>query len=124
MLFREHLKDVYRSLGEEPPEFLEEPIVRKQMLWTKDEPVRAMELGQLLRIMSDAPGTVRWSLDRWKTSSVRTLEPAGDVMANLSGYSTTLGPFDDGTWGVEFAFVDDPRPGTNTVLIARPGNDS
>ena len=73
MLFRDHLKNVYRSLGEEPPEFLDEPIVRKQMLWTKDEPVRAMEPGQLLRIMSGAPGTVKWSLDRWKTSATRTL---------------------------------------------------
>ena len=120
MLFREHLKDIYRSLGEEPPEFLEEPIVRKQMLWTKDEQVRAMEAGQLLRIMSDAPGTVRWSLDRWKTSAARTLEPAGDVMANLSGYSTTLGPFDDGTWGVEFTFAEDESLGTYTVRVVDP----
>ena len=123
MLFREHLKNVYRFLGEEPPEFLDEPIVRKQVLWTKEEPVRAMEPGQLLRIMSDAPGMVRWSLDRWKTSATRALEPAGDVMANLSGYSTTLGPFDEGTWGVEFIFEAEKAPGTHTVIIVRPCGD-
>lgn len=124
MLFRDHLKNIYRSLGEEPPEFLDEPIVRKQVLWTKDEPVRAMEPGQLLRIMSDAPGTVRWSLDRWKTSATRTLEPAGDVMANLSGYSVTLGPFDDDAWGVEFAFVEEAGPGIYTVRVVRPAAQS
>ncbi len=123
LLFREHLKNVYRSLGEEPPELLDDPIVRQQMLWTKDEPVRAMEPGQLLRIMSDVPGKVRWSVDRWKTSATRTLEPAGDVMANLSGYSTTLGPFDENTWGVEFAFVEDGGPGTYTVRVVRPRVD-
>jgi len=123
MLFREHLKNVYRSLGEEPPDFLDDPIVRQQMLWTKDEPVRTMEPGQLLRIMSGAPGTVRWSVDRWRTSATRTLEPAGDVMANLSGYSTMLGPFDESTWGVEFAFVEEKGPGTHTVRVVRPRGD-
>ena len=120
LLFREHLKNVYIALGEQPPAFLDEPIVRQQVLWTRDEPVRAMEPGRLLRILSDSPGTVRWSTDRWKTSAERTLEPAGDVMANLSGYSTALGPFDESVWGVEFVFVGDDGPGTHTVLIVPP----
>jgi alpha-amylase/alpha-mannosidase (GH57 family) len=117
MLFREHLKNVYRALGEEPPGVLDEPIVRKQVVWTKDEPVRAMESGHVLRIISDSPGVVRWSLDRWKTSDERTLEPAGDVMANLSGYATTLGPFESDVWGVEFTFDGDASEGTYTVLV-------
>jgi alpha-amylase/alpha-mannosidase (GH57 family) len=118
LLFREHLKDVYRALGEQPPAFLDEPIVRQQVLWSRESPVRAIEAGQLLRIISDVPGAVKWSTNRWKTSRARTLEPIGDVMANLSGYSTTIGPFGPDTWGVEFVFVDEPGPGTYTVLVA------
>jgi len=122
LLFREHLKNVHRGLGETPPAFLDEPIVRKQMLWSKGEPVRAMEPGQLLRIITDRPGGIKWSTDRWKSSHERALEPAGDVMANLSGYSATIGPFAPGTWGVEFIFTSEPGPGTYTVLIAGPGD--
>jgi hypothetical protein len=44
-------------------------------------------------------------------------------MANLSGYSTTLGPFDENTWGVEFAFVEDGGRGTYTVCVVRPRGD-
>jgi hypothetical protein len=123
LLFRQHLKNVYISLGEEPPDFLEEPIVRKQVLWTRAEPVRVMEPGQVLRIMSDTPGKVTWSLDRWKTSAERTLEPTGDVMANLSGYSTTLGPFGEDVWGVEFMFEDQVGPGSHTVRIVNPNGE-
>jgi alpha-amylase/alpha-mannosidase (GH57 family) len=123
LLFREHLKNVYVALGEEPPEFLDEPIVRKHVLWTKAERVRTMEPGQLLRIMSDTPGKLKWSLDRWKTHKERTLEPAGDVMANLSGYSTTLGPFGEDVWGVEFMFEDQVGPGSHTVRVVKPSGE-
>jgi alpha-amylase/alpha-mannosidase (GH57 family) len=117
LLFRGHLKNVYGYLNEEPPGFLEEPILRRQVVWTRDHPVRAIRPGHRLRILSDSPGAIKWSLDRWRTCCESRLEPIGDVMANLSGYATTLGPFDEDTWGVEFVFVGSPGPGTNTVLV-------
>jgi alpha-amylase/alpha-mannosidase (GH57 family) len=117
LLFREHLKNVYRYLGEDPPGFLDEPIVRRQVIWTREAPVRAVRPGQALRILSGSPGTIKWSLDRWRTSHECELAPIGDVMANLSGYAATLGPFDAGTWGIEFVFSDSPGPGSYTVLV-------
>jgi alpha-amylase/alpha-mannosidase (GH57 family) len=119
-LFRERLKDVYRFLGDEVPDLLDEPIVRKQVVWTEGHPVLAIEPGQILRVMSDLPGVVRWSTDRWKTSADVGLEPAGDVMAQLIGYAARLGPFGRKVWGVEFVFVRDGKrqgDGTYTVLV-------
>lgn len=119
-LFRERLKDVYRFLGDELPDFLEEPIIRRQVVWTEGDPVRAIEPGQILRIMTDRPGVVRWSTDRWKTFAEVGLEPAADVMAQLIGYAARLGPFGANVWGVEFVFLRDGEeegPGTHTVLV-------
>jgi alpha-amylase/alpha-mannosidase (GH57 family) len=123
-LFRERLKDVYRFLGDDVPDFLEEPIIRKQVVWTEADPVRAIEPGQVLRVMTDRPGAVRWSTDRWKTFAETGLEPAGDVMAQLIGYAARLGPFDGKVWGVEFVFVRDgvqEGEGTHTVLVRDSG---
>jgi len=121
-LFRERLKDVYRFLGEEPPESLDEPIARKQVLWTEARPVAEIEPGQVLRVMSDQPGTVRWSADRWRTFEDRELEPTGDVMAQLTGYAARLGPFGDAVTAVEFTFLRTPPYGgdeMHTVLVRR-----
>jgi alpha-amylase/alpha-mannosidase (GH57 family) len=122
-LFRERLKDVYRFLGDDVPGFLDEPIVRRQVVWTEDDPVLTIEPGQILRIMSDRPGALRWSTDRWKTFAEAGLEHAGDVMAQLIGYAARLGPFGDDVWGLEFVFVRDGEregEGTHTVLVKAP----
>ncbi|MBN2564738.1 MAG: hypothetical protein JXB46_03420 [Candidatus Eisenbacteria bacterium] len=119
LLFREHLKNVYRYLGETAPAFLDDPIVRRQVIWTREHPARAIRPGQLLKIISETPGRLKCSLDRWRTSFECPLEPVGDVMANISGYAATLGPFDEAVWGVEFVFSDSPGPGTYTVLVLK-----
>jgi hypothetical protein len=70
--------------------------------------------------MTDRPGVVRWSTDRWKTFTDAGLEPAGDVMAQLIGYAVRLGPFGEKVWGVEFVFLRDGAQegeGTHTVLV-------
>jgi alpha-amylase/alpha-mannosidase (GH57 family) len=121
-LFRERLKDVYRYLGETPPPVLDRPIIRQQVVWTEEHPVRAIEPGQVLRIMTTRPGTVRSSTNRWKTFDERELAPSGDVMARLTGYGVALGPFDETTWGVEFVFRRggrDSGPGSYTVLVRK-----
>jgi alpha-amylase/alpha-mannosidase (GH57 family) len=121
-LFRERLKDVYRYLGEVPPRVLDQPIIRQQVVWSDEHPVRAIEPGQILRVMSPGPGTVRWSTNRWKTYDERELAPSGDVMARLAGYAAALGPFDETTWGVEFVLRRggvDSGPGTYTVLVRK-----
>lgn len=103
-LFREHLKRVYVCLGEEPPEVLDGPITREHIVWTKEDPVRTMEPGKRLRVMSEAPGSVRWSTNLSGALSERPLEPAGDVMAQLTGYAATIGPFDHAVRFVDFRF--------------------
>ncbi len=121
-LFRERVKDIYRYLGDTPPDVLDEPIIRQQVVWTEEEQPREMQPGHVLRIVTDRPGTVRWSTDRCKTFRERRLEPAGDVMALLAGYAVRLGPFDEKTWGVEFTFHREGEPeqiGTHTVLVRK-----
>ncbi len=121
-LFRERVKDIYRHLGEVPPEVLDRPIIREQVVWTDDEQVREIEAGVILHITTDRPGTVRFSTDRWKTFEERALQPAGDVMALLRGHAVRIGPFDESTWGVEFTFHREGEPeqvGTYTVLVRK-----
>jgi alpha-amylase/alpha-mannosidase (GH57 family) len=104
LLFRERLKDVYRHLGEEPPDILNEPIAKRCVLWAPDQRVGSMEPHQLLRIIVREPGDVRWTTDGWATHNDCRLMPAGDVMANLTGYGCSIGPFDEGVKAVEFRF--------------------
>ncbi len=123
-LFRERVKDIYRYLGEDPPGVLDEPIIRRQVVWSVESPVIEIEPGLVLRVMSDRSGTVRFSTDRWTTFEERRLEPGGDVMAQLAGYAVRLGPFDEKTWGVEFTFHrdgEDEQIGSHTVLVRRKG---
>ncbi len=122
-LFRERLKDVYRYLGEDPPDVLDEPIISRQVVWTEESPVAEIAPGLTLRIVTDRAGVVRFSTDRWKTVRERALEPAGDVMAQLTGYAVRLGPFDQKAWGVEFTFHREGEPeqiGTHTVVVRKP----
>lgn len=103
-LFRERVKDIYRGLGEAPPDDLDKPIVRGCATWTEDDPISMIEPGQVLRLLSDKPGTVHFTVDDWSTSEERLLEPAGDVMARLTGYSTRIGPFGAKVRSVQFEF--------------------
>lgn len=119
-LFREHLKDVYRQLGEEPPAALDEPIARGRAVWSKDDPVRTIGPSQRMRIVSPASGVVRWSVDGWRTSRETRLEPAGDVMGQFSGYVAALGPFGPGAKRVDFAIVTPEGEERHFVRIARP----
>ena len=69
----------------EVPGFLDGPIIRLQVVWTETDPVREIEPGRILRIMSDRPGTVRWSTDRWKTFGEIVLEPADRGAESAAG---------------------------------------
>ncbi|MCK4511822.1 hypothetical protein KAW64_08795 [bacterium] len=106
-LFREHLKDVYRQLGEEPPAELDSPIALDIVIWTPTDPAVSVGPGQVLRIVLDRPGTIRWTKNEWARFAEVVLVPAGDVMSNRIGYVATIGPFGDGSTAVEFHLVED-----------------
>ncbi len=119
-LFRERVKDIYRGLGETPPDELDKPIVRGCATWTREDPVSSIEPGQALRLVSEDAGTVRFTTDDWATSDERLLEPAGDVMARLTGYSTRLGPFGPKVRSVQFELMPaggKGRPATYSVRV-------
>ena len=119
-LFRERLKDVYFYLGQVPPDVLDTPVIRRQVVWTEDRPVGDIEKGQALRVVSARPGVARFTTDGWKTVEEREFIPTGDVMARLSGYAVRLGPFDGGVRVLEFRLPRDGESGTtHTVTVRR-----
>ncbi len=118
-LFRERVKDIYRGLGEEPPEALNEPIIRSCATWTVEDPVSSIEPGQTLRLVSKDAGTVRFTTDDWATTDERLLDPAGDVMARLTGYSTRLGPFGPDSRSVQFEFLSSDGEGRTGTYVVR-----
>jgi hypothetical protein len=67
--------------------------------------VSSIEPGQALRLLSKDAWTVRFTTDDWATSDERLLEPAGDVMGRLTGYSTRLGPFGPKVRSVQFELL-------------------
>jgi len=116
-LFREHLKDVYRRLGEEPPPVLEEPVARGFVVWTSEDPCSSIGPSDRLRVVVPSPGVVRWSLDGWRTVDETRFEPAGDVMGQFTGYVAALGPFGDRARRVDFAVAIDGKESRHTVRV-------
>ncbi len=101
-IFREHLKDVYRGLGEEPPAELDEPIADDIVIWSAADPAASVRPGQVLRVMADEAGTVEWTTDDWMHVTKTRLVPAGDVMSNRIGYAAALAPIPTGAKAVRF----------------------
>ncbi|MBD3348218.1 MAG: hypothetical protein GF400_03345 [Candidatus Eisenbacteria bacterium] len=120
-LFRERLKDVYREMGEEPPPELDEPITRGGETWSESEPLADIPGGSSLRILSKRPGTVLFTVDDWRTTEERQLEPAGDAMSRLTGYTLRLGPFGDGVHSVQFQILTE-TPRSSHIYAVRVGD--
>jgi glucoamylase len=55
-----------------PPQTVDRYLVRKVesplVIWRFDRPVHAIEAGQTLRLVTNDPARVRWSLDGWETT--------------------------------------------------------
>ncbi len=90
-LFRTHLKNVYRSLGAEPPRELEVHIVPHVAIWTFVQPVNTVLRGDRLRVLTNCPGVLHWQLEGGEPQS-SPLSPVGGVMAGAHRYHMTLGP--------------------------------
>lgn len=101
-LFRTHLKNVYRSLGVEPPRELDLHIVPHVATWTFVQPIKSVLEGDRLRILTNCPGVLHWQLDGGEPQSA-PLVPVGGVMAGAHRHHITLGPL-YGSRGVRFRF--------------------
>jgi alpha-amylase/alpha-mannosidase (GH57 family) len=118
-IFREHLKDVYRGLGEEPPAELDRPIADDIVIWSVGDPAVSVKPGQILRVMTGHSGTVEWTTDDWKHKLTTPLVPTGDVMSNRIGYAAALAPIPAGAAAVRFRILlDVGQDGEQTVSVA------
>jgi alpha-amylase/alpha-mannosidase (GH57 family) len=114
-LFRAHLGSVYRRVGLDPPVTLERHIVPRVAVWTFTWPIDRVQAGDRLVIRTHCPGVLTWWTDDGPTPREEALVPAGGVMAGVSEYHMTLGPFAAGERKVRFRFrcTEPVCPGTD-----------
>ncbi|HJZ10966.1 MAG TPA: hypothetical protein VJ521_02370, partial [Acidobacteriota bacterium] len=102
-LFRTHLKNVYRSLGVQPPAVLDQHIVPHVVLWTFTQQISQIQPGDRLTIRTNCPGVLSLQTDGTEIQRVE-LQAVGGVMAGLKRYFVTLGPFPPDSREVRFRF--------------------
>lgn len=95
-LFRTHLANLYRALGQAAPEALGRYIVRRAVVWSFAQPVPGIQTGDRLTVQTNCPGLLTW----WSDTAPPVespLAPVGGVMAGVRRYQLGLGPFPEGT---------------------------
>ena len=103
-LFRNHLKTVYRAVGQKPPGVLDHSIVPHTLIWTFARPIVSIRPKNRLTIRTNCAGRVIWRADPdepWRTDE---MIPAGGVMAAIHRFGVTLGPFPSSVRAVQFRF--------------------
>lgn len=91
-LFRTHLKNVYRAVGAQPPNFLNTHIVAHKVPWTFTQPVDSIQYLDWLNIITNCPGVLTWKIDSLDMQEI-AMSPVGGVMAGAQRYLASLGPF-------------------------------
>jgi alpha-amylase/alpha-mannosidase (GH57 family) len=120
-LFRMHLQNVYRSVGETPPPALSEPIVPHTHVWVFGSSPSIAPAGHELTVRTPRPGTLGWSIDG-APPTFREVTPVGGVMSNTVFYQTNLGPLDPAIGEIRFTFsgeIDEDGP-VRALRVARP----
>lgn len=102
-LFRTHLKNIYLSLGVEPPAELDRHIVPHAVVWTFARQVSHIQRGDRLTVRSNCPGILTWRTDGGVPGAAEMV-PAGGVMAGVRRYHLTIGPFPPDVKEVRFTF--------------------
>ncbi|MGE0883426.1 MAG: glycoside hydrolase [Blastocatellales bacterium] len=120
-LFRRHLKNIYRSLGESPPTELDCHIVPHAVVWTHVAPVGRIQTGDRLTVRTHCPGRLTWMVGDQPTQEAE-LQPVGGVMAGASRHQLTLGPFPERETEISFTFecTHVGCPGTFICCDQRP----
>ena len=104
VLFRTHLRSVYRRAGVEPPLDLDRPIVPRVVVWTFTQPISRIHASDHLAIRTHCPGILRWWTSDTAPPREEALVPAGGAMAGVSEHHLTLGPFAPEVTEVRFRF--------------------
>ncbi len=102
-LFREHLRTIYRALGQDPPGELDGHIVPHAVVWSFIQPVARIQPGDRLRIRTNCPGMLTWWIDGGEIHEAE-LTPVGGVMAGVRRYQLTLDPAPLGAKELRFRF--------------------
>lgn len=120
-LFRRHLKNIYRSLGESPPTELDCHIVPHAVVWTHVAPVDRIQTGDRLTVRTHCPGRLTWMVGDQPTQEAE-LQPVGGVLAGVSRYQLTLGPFPEREAEINFTFecTHADCPGTSIYCDRHP----
>lgn len=91
-LFRTHLGNIYRALGQPVPEALGRATVARSVVWTFTAPVKQLHSGERLAVQTNCPGVLTW----WSDTAPPVegvLAAVGGVMAGVRRYQLSLGPF-------------------------------
>ena len=102
-LFRLHLKNIYRGLGNEPPPELDRSIVPRTHVWTFTRPFAQIQAGDRLTVRTNCPGTLTWQVDGGELQTAY-MAAAGGVMAGTSHYYLTFDSFVPAAKAVWFSF--------------------
>ncbi|MCA9876063.1 MAG: hypothetical protein KC441_20465, partial [Anaerolineales bacterium] len=103
-LFRTHLKNVYRGAGQPPPAELARHIVPHAVVWTFTQQVSRIQPGDRLTVRTNCAGVLTWQVDG-EPAQTAELNPVGGVMAGVTRYNLTLGPFSPRAQVVRFRFT-------------------
>lgn len=103
-LFRDHLKTVYRAVGQKPPAALDHSIVPHTLIWTFARPIVSIRPEDRLTIRTNCPGRVIWRTDPDEPWRTEEMIPAGGVMVAIHRFGVTLGPFTPAPPQIEFRF--------------------
>lgn len=120
-LFRRHLKNIYHSLGGLPPTELDRHIVPHSVIWTHVAPVDRIQASDRLTVRTHCPGRLVWIVQDQSTQEANLL-PVGGVMAGVSRYQLTLGPFPADAAKISFTFecMHVGCPGTSICCDRHP----
>ena len=102
-LFRRHLKNVYHALGEPAPAELDRHIVPHAIVWTHAAQADHVQAGDRLTVRTHCPGRLTWMVGNLPAQSADLLL-VGGVMAGVSRYQLTLGPFPAEADEISFTF--------------------
>jgi putative CocE/NonD family hydrolase len=121
-LFRMHLRQVYRSLGADPPPRLDEPIVPRVYVWEYGTPGCMAPPGHAIAVRTQAPGSLSFRWDQGPTASV-LVTAVGGVMSGITHYQASLGLPPPGARTLSATFDGDLPPSderSTELLIAAP----
>ncbi|HEU4628857.1 MAG TPA: glycoside hydrolase family 57 protein [Gemmatimonadaceae bacterium] len=94
-LFRAHLAQVYRALGDEPPAALSTRAGPPLVIWTATAPPTTLPPGGQLLVRAECPGRVVYTVDGGAALSA-ALVPVRRADAGVAQYQRLLGPFAPG----------------------------